>query len=200
MSAVFLGRTREGEKIYADVRIDEPKEGECEYTDHTVAPRSITVGIMFTVIDKHAPDRPLELVPDGYWRSSGQVPPEDRVIVGASASTRIIERVWKDWHLNDVNAACDHMTPAILNPSDEVLDEYIRVKTEERGEWREKYSPAFYGRADALQKWRLDNAVCPETGYRWGHKWLAKRIPDYVVEQLRLALREAPTSPKAVGR
>src|SRR5690606_31843917 len=96
------------------------------------------------------------------------------------------------WHLNTMNAACDHMTAEMLTPSDEVLDAYIEAKRAERGEWREKYSAAFYGRADALQKWRLDHVVCPETGYRWGRAWLAKEIPSPVLDAVKLAVSTLP--------
>jgi len=185
---IYLGRSDEGHWIFADVRIT-PADPEriVQFTDHSTGPKPTSLGIMFTVVDgargRHRPQHATD-AHDRWWLQSGQVPPIDRRISDPLPHTRLIENAWLDWHLNDMKPACDHMTDEMLNPADDVLDEYIRVKTEERGEWREKYSPAFYGRRDALQKWRLDNVVCPETGYKWGHAWLARHLPDELVHDL----------------
>jgi hypothetical protein len=51
---------------------------------------------------------------------------------------------WENWHLNDMNAACDHQR------NDAGL-----------------YSPA-----------------CPVTGYKWGHSWLVRELPEGVIESM----------------
>lgn len=185
---IGLGWTAEGYRVVALVALEPPENDRVQqYTDHVERAKPERVSVSFEVVDMrrgHSDNR-------GSWISGGQTPAEDRVIVrrhendATEEERAFIEQVWVDHHLSDMNAACDHMTPEMLEPADDVLEAYVIAYREKRGEWREKYSPAFYGRQNQVQKWRLDNVVCPETGYRWGHAWLAKTVPDDVLAKVR---------------
>lgn len=197
---VYLGRTARNEIVFADVCIEpaSPLPTTVTFTDHTTGPRPAEIAISFSLIQAYKTEsankgKRAEDFPDSRWLSVGQVPPRERILIGAlDPAVRVVEDAWKRHHLNLTNAACDHMTEEMLTPSDEVLDAYIAAEVAKRGEWREKYSPAFYGRSDALQKWRLDNVTCPVTGYRWGQAWLAKKVDDAIVDALRAAVAHLP--------
>lgn len=183
---IGLGYTAEGLRVVAILGLYPAEPGKTiTLTDHREAPDVDGVAIGFDLFD---PSKSRNT--SAYWVSSGQVPPEDRVVVrrhvtdATGPDREFIEQVWLDYHLNDVQAACVHMTEAALTPSDEVFAEYKARKVEERGTLQ-AYSPAFYGDGDALQKWRLDNVVCPVTGYRWGRAWLAEVVPEPVLTRYR---------------
>jgi hypothetical protein len=176
----FLGKTIEGHRVWAHVEIREPEHLErTTFTDHSQGPRPVELGISWTVL---ASPRHPELAADRYLRGAGQTSPEDRVIPKAPNAARVVEDMWAEFHLNTLNAACDHMTPEMLNPGSEVIDAYIEANPE-RGR---------YGRSNALSSWRIDNVVCPETGYRWGSAWLARTIPADRLDALRAALQTLP--------
>jgi len=159
--AIKLGRTMHGETVFVEIRIDQPRDGrEVQYVDHTFAKPPVEVGIQFTVIGKGAPNLPLNETPDGWWRQSGQVPPEDRVIVTEKhPDLDFIEEVWDRYHLNTMRAGCEHMTEEML----------ARREGENTHDWQTRM---------------LGECKCPVTGYTWGHAWLATHVPDEVIERL----------------
>lgn len=176
----FLGRTIEGYRVWAHVEISEPEQhARATFTDHSQGPAPVTLGISWTVL---ASPRHPNLADDRYLRGAGQTSPEDRVIPNAPDAVRVVEDMWLEFHLNTLKAACDHMTPEMLNPGSEVIDAWIDADPN-RGR---------YGRTHALQGWRLANVVCPDTGYRWGSAWLARTIPADRLDALRAALQTLP--------
>lgn len=176
----YAGRTAEGHHVWVDVRADVETGKTLTLTDHTTTDAPMRrVSASWTVADGKSIARPQAFATGGVGSMSsprfdravmsmGQTPPEDRVVTDPALdpdTLAFIERTWADWHLNDVQAACDHMREGIdwQVPDDADLPE------------------SRYGRGDALQKWKLDNVTCAAgTGYRWGHAWLAKRVPDDV--------------------
>lgn len=170
---IGLGYTEKGYRVVAEIRLDEPTPGkETTFIDHSTGPAPAQLGIMFNVVSP--------------TNRHGQVPAEDRVITRRAsndpgpATDAAINRVWERWHLNDMRAACEHMTEEMLNPADEVLDAYL-AEHPERGR---------YGRLDALQSYRLDHVACPVTGYTWGHSWLAETISDDDLAIIRTLLEK----------
>ncbi|QNJ55588.1 hypothetical protein SEA_PHINKY_97 [Microbacterium phage Phinky] len=182
---VYLGRTARDELVFASVRIEPANPGEMViFTDHATGPRPEEIAITFSLIqayrgvDTNAGRRASDY-PDNRWISGGQTSAEDRVLIGSvDPAVRIVEQAWARHHLNLMNAACEHMTDEMLTPSDDELTAYMEH--------------ALYGRRNALQKWRLDTVVCPVTGYRYGHAWLAKRVDPIEVEALRTAVAKLP--------
>ena len=67
------------------------------------------------------------------------------------------------------------MTEELLTPSDEQLEAYAEANSRD----------ARYVATSLLQGWRLENTVCPETGYKWGHSWLARKPDPEIVAELR---------------
>jgi hypothetical protein len=115
----------------------------------------------------------------------GQTDQYDRMITDEDSAIpvptlRAIESAWITSHLNDLNAECDHMTDSMLNPDVETYNAYLANAPE---------SATRYGQA--LQSYRLDRVVCPETGYRYGHAWLARKVAPEIITALRSAQRLA---------
>lgn len=154
---IGLGWTADKERVIAFVSVED-KTGTSKFTNHTEGPTPPRVSVSFEVVGP-GPARTRS-------ESFGQVPAEDRVIVrrhdnDASDETRtFIEDLWTAHHLNDMNAACDHMTPEML----------ARKDSENTSDWQTRM---------------LDTVVCPETGYRWGHAWLSREIPADVLDRAR---------------
>ena len=198
-TSVYLGRTSRNELVFAGVRIEPVSDTKMvTFIDHSTGLRPEEIAISFTLIQPYADERNNlgkgdSDYPDNRWLGSGQVPAgERRLAVLADPAVRIVERAWEQHHLNLTKAACVHMSESSLTPSEDELSAYMEAKVAERGEWREKYSPAFYGRSDALQKWRLNNVVCATTGYKYGHAWLAEKVDADEVEELRDAVSKLP--------
>lgn len=177
---IGLGWTEDGYRVVAILRLEQPERSVTTLIDHSTTE---TAPLRLSIL--------WDLVKGRQDYQGGQVDASDRVIVRrhqGDASPELdayLTQIHLDHHLNDLNAGCVHMTPEMLTPKGYVLAEYESTKRAERGEWREQYSPAFYGPADVLQSWRLDNVACPETGYRWGHAWLAYHLPDDVISTVR---------------
>lgn len=145
----YLGVNQDRRKVYANVRIEDEGTRIVQFVDHTEAACPANIAISF------------EIPSAQHW---GQIPAADRVIAEpASEHTRLIEECWETQHLNTLNAACEHMTPEMLE----------RREGESTHDWQ--------GRM-------IDTVVCPVTGYRWGHSWLA-RVPDLDLQnRLRAAV------------
>jgi hypothetical protein len=170
----YVGRTAEGYAVYAELHADVSDKGRTvTFTDHTTTDGLVErVSVMWVVADvkgtaaDYATGGTRSMSSGAFDRmtlTSGQVPPESRVIVtpAIDADTlAFIERAWAEQHLNDMHAECDHMRPGV---------DYVEPDPAEL--------PLKYGAPD-MQGWKLDNVVCAAgTGYRWGHAWLAKRVP-----------------------
>jgi hypothetical protein len=73
---------------------------------------------------------------------------------------RELHDIWERWHLNTMVAACAHQ---------EVV-----------------YEDSAYGRRPSLDK----TPACPETGYRYGSKWLTDPLPTDVIARIEHLMRE----------
>jgi hypothetical protein len=161
--------------VFADVRIShtQPRIDQPEVTAETVDHRHITdyntVSVTFEVIARRRGFNPVtmspSMAPDSAWLEVGQVPADARRIHDGSMSPvsvehrQLIESAWEQHHLNNLVAGCDHM--AELTVPDGVAD------------------PTGY---------KLQNWVCPVTGYRYGSTWLVREIPADQIEQLKSIL------------
>lgn len=150
---IGLGWNADGGRVVAHISV-EPQTGVTQYTDHHEGADPDRVSVSFDVVG-----------PGSEWHG-GQVPAEDRVIVrrhdndADEATETFINELWATHHLNDMNAACDHMTPEML----------ARHEGESTHDWQTRM---------------LDTVTCPETGYRWGRAWLAKAVPADVLDKAR---------------
>jgi hypothetical protein len=146
---IGLGWTAENRRVIAYVAVEDGS-GVSTFTDHTEGASPARVSVSFEVVADHF----------------GQIPAEDRVIVrhhsnDASEETRaFIEELWTAHHLNDMNAACEHMTADML----------ARHEGESASDWQTRM---------------LDTVTCPESGYRWGRSWLARSVPADVLTKAR---------------
>ena len=151
---IGLGWTEDGERVVAHVAVEDAT-GNTQFTDHSEGASPVRVAVSFEVVG-------------GKYRSEswGQIPADERVIVRSHANdadeaTRaFIDELWSTQHLNDMNAACDHMTPDML----------ARHEGESTSGWQSRM---------------LDTVVCPESGYKWGHAWLARAVPADVLSKAR---------------
>lgn len=164
---IGLGYTAEGYRVVAEISLrDADPERATTSTTHEAIPMPAELGIIWEVVETR---RPV----NGYY-AGGQVGPEDRVITrrhendATPETAELINALWERWHLNTMHGECAHM-PAF----DDIVvpDDY----TPER---------PTYGENDRKQRYALAHIVCPESGYRWGHSWLAESMPADVLAQV----------------
>lgn len=99
---VYLGITTEGYRLFADLRVYATDRETVSVTHETLPPGMVCLAITFNVVDPQVDD------PDEAVVSSGQVPPEGRVLIDGNGLSGSVERLWEDWHLGDLNAGCVH--------------------------------------------------------------------------------------------
>ena len=168
MTEHLVGTYREDDHVYrVKVEIDVKRVDSREY--RTVDHETITHVDRFTVsavID----ERPAR---GGRWRdySAGQCIEDVAKVTDFApgwdaAKLKTLLRVWRDWHLNDVQSDCAHMHVAPIGSS--VLGiEVGRIDSPEQ---------------NVLSHYTINRAlVCPVTGYRYGHAWLVKPLDDQVI-------------------
>lgn len=164
---IDMGRTAEGYKVTADVRRELTTRPTTSITHEELPAGQMTVAIMFEVKDPTKRG-------DNAYISSGQTPPEDRVIVTLPPdvkakdqdrrweAVRAVERLWERQHLNNQRAACAHqVVPEV--------PEGVASRT----------------------SWLLDNTEpCPLTGYRYGSAWLFAPLDDQALADLTLIFNQ----------
>lgn len=156
-----LTRDQYGEpaRVYVDVRIAHVQQGhESETTDHRKITDywelSISAGIT-TASGRRQDD----------YDSCGQSRESVAMANGAPASLPKFVKVWDEYHLTGMNAACDHQ--AVV------------------------YEDGPYGRRPSLTATLpcLDDEG--NVRYRYGHAWLVKDLPASAVETVLIFLRAA---------
>ena len=168
--AVYVGRNSEGHWVWVQIAIHPGEDRTVTYTDHTEGPAPERISISGTVLS--SPRHPCEAA-DRYWVSAGQIRDELDDIQNLGDLSRLevaaLARIWDSSHLNDMQAACDHMTP-------EMLAQREGEPIHGEGGWQYRM---------------LDTVVCPVNGYRYGRAWLAKRADPADLEILRTIQRKA---------
>jgi hypothetical protein len=89
-----------------------------------------------------------------------------------------LRRIWRQYHLNDMQAACDHMDKRKARKAFDSVPAFV---------WDEKTRTTSRPKDSDIPA----DMVCPETGYRYGSAWLFKAIPAEVMTELR-RLSELP--------
>jgi hypothetical protein len=149
----YLGPTASKRLVFADIYIWDPAEGapDSETVTHEMVPRPAQVGISFTQYQNvpTAHGRVPGDIADRWYEESGPTVP--RLAAWVDPHVRAVLDAVQDSG-NTTHAACVHMTPEMLAHRD----------GESTSDW---------------QRRMLAETVCPETGYRWGHKWLVT-VPD----------------------
>ena len=158
-----LGVTDDGARVECTIGVY-AQLGEHTFVDHTKRPAAHRLTITWAVLGGF--DRREEF---------GQVPSADRIIARLNRGITqglvdTLDRLWSEHHLNDMQAACEHMTVEMLNPDADDLQAWAN---EEQATTHRR----FYGLTDTLSAWRIDHVVCPVTGYRYGRSWLAREVP-----------------------
>lgn len=162
---VFLGRKADGEKVYAAARLERK-----------------TVEAIQTVTHEKKSGEILEFAASGHsvgkfqrhssenWISAGQMMDELLEITEPAPGWTLEEirkfhRLWKNWHLNALNAGCQHVPTPLYEDSE-------------------------YGKRVDLK----NTPACPETGYRYGHAWLYRPIPAVIVDEMQTLIRKLKAS------
>jgi hypothetical protein len=153
---VLIGHTAERERVYVDVKLTE-HDGEHVTTDHGTVTGIRRLSIMGEVIESGRREP----------HSCGQIRGElDRITECAAGwnvgMVRRLGELWDTWHLNDLQAACDHQTVV--------------------------YEDSSYGRRPSLTETR----ACPVSGYRYGSAWLVKPLPADVEKEIRAIFGDDP--------
>ena len=168
--SLYLGKTAQGTHLYVEIKLERRHLSEIPYTDHEMRPAPETLSIIGSEFDRQVKS-PLN-APDRYWISGGQnLDRLDDLTEHATPHTDFIKKMWKEWHCNTLNAACDHMTEEMLTPTEETLKVYAEKNPR-------------VGSYNRLSYWRSRSVTCPETGYKYGSAWLAKAIPAEELDQL----------------
>lgn len=164
---VFLGRKADGEKVYASANLQhEIKENVQTVTHEKVSGvilRFSASGHTVSKFARHSSEN---------WIGGGQMMDELLEITDPApgwtlAEIKAFHRLWKNWHLNDMNGGCQHVPDPLYRKNDR------------------------YG----YQEVDLENTpACPKTGYRWGHAWLYRPIPAVVVDEIQTLIRKLKAS------
>jgi hypothetical protein len=105
---------------------------------------------------------------------------------------RMVE-IWKRWHLNDLQAGCEHQRALKWEdariPADE-LPKHCRANRDDKGYLAIWIYPleAIGGKwinADECHKDGLLMKACPVCGYQYGSRWLKEEIPADIVAEIK---------------
>lgn len=163
---ILIGRKANGEKVYVQARfkhLPDKVTGQATYresTEHHQSTDRLTLSITGVVVSKYG-----SIDCDGSWLGCGQTTAQLLELTSLEPAwpvgdvTRLYQ-IWTAWHLNDMNAGCDHQHRG--------------------GESRD----------------------CPETGYKYGSKWLFKSLPfevfSWVSDHFEIEPPEPGSTPPAV--
>lgn len=155
---ILIGRTDDGEKVYAEARIETSNTGTWQTVEHKTVTDPVTLAFSGVVIRKGGRfDR------DADWNGAGQILDSVKRIVtplqGWSAEdvAKLAEN-WDRWHLNTMQAGCVHQPPESL-----------------------VYEDSPYGRRVNFEH----TPRCPVTGYKYGSAWLTEAVPEDVLAWVR---------------
>lgn len=164
---VFLGRTTDGEKIYARAELERKTlEDALTVTHEKVSGEVLFFSAMGHSVAKFARHN------SENWISGGQMLDDLLQITDPAPGwtleeIRAFHRLWKNWHLNGMNAGCQHVPTPVYRKNER------------------------YG----YQEVDLDNTpACPETGYRYGHAWLLRPIPATIIDEMQTLIRKLKSS------
>lgn len=138
VSGAYAGYKNSAELVInAQIETSVPREGlTFETTDHRQIETVTRLSISGAVWNRQKTD----YIISGQCRDA-----LDNMVSYASGWDRskveLLSWIWEDWHLNDMNAACDH---------------------------QKRHAG-------------LDSPVCPVTGYKYGHSWLVRELPDEII-------------------
>lgn len=82
-------------------------------------------------------------------------------------------KIWKDWHLNDMRAGCEHQRAL----------GWDKIKLDDAGEWVQS-NMAMWTTEDQHEKGVLSKP-CPVCGYKYGSQWLFEEVPAWVIEFIK---------------
>lgn len=106
---ILIGRNAEGEKLYVQARLEySTSELWQQRTDHAPTTERLRLSIQGTLISKYG-----NLENDRSWLAGGQLINDLGALVSLAdgwtvADVVALREIWSEWHLNDMNAACDH--------------------------------------------------------------------------------------------
>ncbi|HTF53577.1 MAG TPA: hypothetical protein VK735_39545 [Pseudonocardia sp.] len=149
----FIGKTGDGESVYVEITIAwqawESESVPAETIDHHGIRAHERVSMMGHTFRERSRRRDSD--------GAGQIVDILNEITTPAPGWTLDEigalrRAWERWHLNDMRAGCAHQTA---------------VTVPDNVSW------------DKRSRYRLDNTPqCPETGYRWGSRWLVEPLTD----------------------
>jgi hypothetical protein len=141
---VFIGRTVQGHRIFANIVVREHLE-EHETVDHEKVDHFKSLSFTW---EMRALGR-RDIAADGAGASWSV----EAIVLPAKGwsmeSLRRLAEIAREWHLSDVQAGCAHMRKIGLGNYDD-----------------------------------NKHQVCPESGYRYGTKWLVKIVPDELIKEV----------------
>jgi hypothetical protein len=111
---VYIGRTRDGLKVYVSARLEYANnELWRETTDHTMTTDRLRVAFQGVVVRKGG-----TIERDGDWESCGQVLDALRDVVMIAEGWSVegvanLINIWHEWHLNDMQAGCEHQPHSV---------------------------------------------------------------------------------------
>lgn len=160
---IFVGRTEDGTRVYLDMSLErQSKEGKTQVTHEPVTGEYFRFSAMGHTVLKGRRD-------DNWDRGGQMLDALLEVTTPANgwtlAELKEIHRLWKNWHLNDMQAGCQHVPEPLWEDST-------------------------YGKRPDLK----NTPTCPETGYRWGNAWLVRIIPATVAVRMQELIRKAIAS------
>lgn len=121
---ILIGRKSDGEKVYVKARFEHLRDrtpGVAQWretTSHVKTTERLRVAFGGATVSKYG-----SITRDETWTGAGQCLTELLYLTNLAngwtvSSVKKLYETWTEWHLNDMQAGCDHQTPTGDRPLD----------------------------------------------------------------------------------
>lgn len=174
----YLGNGRKANAVELSVELKEVSGSAYETTAHEMVTSYVEFSMSGAIWHSNRADV--------YTR--GQNIEEIAEFFPNNARVQRLAAIWREWHLNGMTPGCDHQpeewhctnheTPVRCGwPA--IRDEFGEYPYPQRGD-----CCPVCGR----NRWDEPTDSCPETGYRYGTRWLVRILPVEIEDEIRMLI------------
>lgn len=142
----YIGNGRKNNLVEVEIKISEKEKGKC-------------LSIVGSIWNNRMSD----------IYTGGQIQDTLKELFPDNSKVQRLVEIWDRWHLNDINAGCEHQRKLGWGREQVVHDGYKQWT----GHLYESQHPK-----GVLCK------PCPECGYKYGTQWLYEKLPQEIIDEL----------------